>query len=57
MTDCPPAIRRRLRSKIGTRTIRRNGVKSHCRTKPRELLRRAIEAWRAAGCPEVPRRG
>lgn len=56
MPAIPKQIRRRLRLRLGSRTQRRAGIKSHGNPKPRWLLSQAIKAWHAAGCPEVPPR-
>lgn len=48
-------IRKRRGQKLGSRTMRRQGVKSHGATRPRAALRKAIDEWIAAGRPEQSR--
>lgn len=45
MTIYDAALRRKLRQKLGSRTMRRNGTKSHKRPKPRQKLSELVLQW------------
>lgn len=52
----PSDVRRALRSQLGTRTNRKNGVKSHGHKKPRTRLAELIRRWWDDGCPDISRK-